>query len=287
MPCYHPLRMSHLAVPVGCGQCIGCRLERSRQWAVRCMHEASLHDENCFITLTYREADLPIGGTLVPEDARKFIKNLRQRIWRKDRLKRLSFFLCGEYGEQLSRPHYHALLFGFDFGDKRFFKRGPDGSNLFTSTLLEELWPYGFASVGALTFESAAYCARYALKKVTGPGAASHYERVDITTGLCFSLVPEFVRMSLRPAIAKRWFQKFHSDVFPSDQVVARGHAMKPPRYYEKLMESTGDPGILDVIKRKRMMGVYLRPGEGSPRRLAVKHEVKQAAVKLFKREPE
>ena len=36
---------------IPCGQCIGCRLEYSRSWAVRCCHESSLHIFNFLLLL--------------------------------------------------------------------------------------------------------------------------------------------------------------------------------------------------------------------------------------------
>jgi hypothetical protein len=93
-----------------CGRCIGCRLERSRQWAVRCVHEASLHEKNCFITLTYSPENLPKDGSLDVSHFQKFMKRFRKRFG-----PGIRFFHCGEYGESLSRPHYHACIFGFDF----------------------------------------------------------------------------------------------------------------------------------------------------------------------------
>jgi hypothetical protein len=149
-----------------CGQCVGCRLERSRQWAVRCMHEAQMHTSNCFITLTYapefiREAkDLSLNY----EHFQLFMKRLRKRFTGKT----IRFYMAGEYGELRDRPHFHACIFGLDFEDKKFLKRTETGSILYTSKILEELWPYGYSSIGDVNFESAAYVARYIMKKVNG-----------------------------------------------------------------------------------------------------------------------
>lgn len=56
-----------------CGGCVGCRLEKSRSWAVRCTHEASLYSSNCFLTLTYSPENLPKYGTLVPKHFTDFL----------------------------------------------------------------------------------------------------------------------------------------------------------------------------------------------------------------------
>lgn len=169
-----------------CGQCIGCRLERSRQWAMRCVHEASLYKDNCFVTLTYDNDHIPEDGSLNTIDFQLFMKKLRKKYGNGIR-----FFQCGEYGEKLRRPHHHALLFNFDFPDKELWTMRND-LPVWRSSTLEKLWHYGISEIGSLTFESAAYVARYILKKVTGTDAVQHYVNED--TGVI--LKPEYVTMS-------------------------------------------------------------------------------------------
>lgn len=155
---------------VPCGQCVGCRLERSRQWAVRCVHESQMHKENCFITLTYAPEHLPADQSLHYRDFQLFMKRLRKRFSGKV----IRFYMCGEYGENFGRPHFHACLFGHNFDDLTLWKV-QNKQKLYRSKTLEELWPFGHSSVGTVTFESAAYVARYIMKKVTGEAAELHY----------------------------------------------------------------------------------------------------------------
>lgn len=166
---------------VPCGQCVGCRLERSRQWAVRCVHESKLHAENCFITLTYdskkappldveNDQKLPSDISLYYRDFQLFMKRLRKRFPEK----KIRFYMCGEYGENFGRPHFHACIFGHNFDDLVHWQTR-NKVPLYRSKTLEELWPYGYSSVGTVTFESAAYVARYIMKKVTGEAAELHY----------------------------------------------------------------------------------------------------------------
>ena len=138
---------------VSCGRCIGCRLEYSRQWSIRCMHEASLHEHNCFITLTYNDKFLPRHGSLDFDHWEKFLKRLR----RKYEDTTIRFFMGPEYGEKSHRPHYHAILFGLDFPDQNLFSVR-NGYRLYTSASLYSVWncprpreSYGFASVGSVT----------------------------------------------------------------------------------------------------------------------------------------
>lgn len=263
-----------------CGQCIGCRLERSRQWAMRCMHEASLHESNSFITLTYDESNLPPGGSLTYRDFQLFMKRLRKVAGK------VTFYVGGEYGEALARPHFHACIFGYDFPDKVYLKKASDGSKLYTSALLSKLWPSGMSCIGAVTFASAAYIARYCVQKVNGDAAKAHYERLT-DDGEIISLQPEFNHMSLKPAIGKRWLDKFQSDVYPRDYVVVNGVKTKPPKYYDTIFQKE-NPGVFsDLVSQRELDMSSLRLDdhlEFWPERMAVKETVQLARSSMLKR---
>lgn len=267
-------------IQIPCGRCIGCRLEYSRQWAIRCLHEAQLHEENCFLTLTYRPEDLPYGGTLIKKHHQDFMKRLRRYVRRK-----LLYYHAGEYGERTRRPHYHTAVFGYDFPDKVFFKER-NGYKLYNSELLERLWKLGQATVGSLTFESAAYVARYATKKVNGDRARQHYEVVEPDTGEVLQLLPEYCTMSLKPAVGLRWYERYKDDVFPDDEVVARFVAMKPPKYYTRIFEHD-QPVQFAKLKEDRQRSARARKHDNTPERLRVREEVKKAQLKFLKREIE
>lgn len=283
MACYHPLRgvvKGRPYVAVKCGQCIGCRLDRSREWAVRCMHEASLYAASAFVTLTYAPEHLPVGGSLMSTEISSFVRRLRRRIAPRT----VRYFACGEYGDENARPHYHALLFGVDFPDKVFLFESEAGEAVYTSAFLSSVWGLGQTSVGSVTFESAAYVARYALKKVNGSKAAKHYEVVDEETGEVFSRLPERVWMSLKPGIGQGWLQRYFDDVYPSDEVIVRGHASPVPRYYDKLA-SIGRPELVNGLKEERVKRGMSRILEQRPSRRAACEKVKQAQVGFLKRE--
>lgn len=262
-----------LKVEVPCGQCIGCRLERSRQWAVRCMHEAQMYKENCFVTLTYRDAPV----SLDKRHFQLFMKRLRKFF----RGERISYFHCGEYGGELGRPHYHALLFGVDFPDRRARYQGSD---LYTSATLDRLWGHGMCMIGEVTFASAAYVARYALKKVTGDKAVDHYAHITEDGEVIFRQ-PEYATMSRRPAIGARWFHAYGEEVVRADSIVANGVESKPPRFYDKLLE------VLDA-KRARATKGKRAAARKTPKaranstreRLAVREEVTKARVNQLRR---
>lgn len=267
------------AVSLPCGQCIGCRLERSRQWAMRCMHEAQLHQNNCFITLTYDDTHLPSDQSLHYRDFQLFIKRLRKRY----PTTKISYYMAGEYGENFGRPHYHACIFGFDFHDKKLWKRTSSGSLIYRSTDLETLWPFGYSSIGDVNFESAAYVARYIMKKQTGKESLKHYQYSDLETGEIIQMTPEFNKMSLKPAIGKNWYEKYKSDVYPHDYVVLRGQKIKPPKYYDQLYKND-NPYEYEIIIGKRENGAKLNHADNTYDRLAVKEKVAQAKLRKLKR---
>lgn len=304
MACYHPIAAYRTAdgsvvfsqlrrydicssIELPCGQCVGCRLERSRQWAMRCLHESSLYERNCFITLTYDEAHLPPDASLDYSHFQNFMKRLRFKF----RGTRIRFYMCGEYGENFGRPHFHACLFNVDFDDKRVISRR-DGVTLYSSQLLSELWPFGFSSIGDVTFESAAYVARYIMKKITGDAAESHYRIVDSDTGEIRYRTPEFNHMSLKPGIGSEWLERYSLDVFPLDYVVIRGVKVKPPKYYDRLIKRALDwyPHFIeadslhdDLIESRVSRGVANR-FDNTDARLAVREQVALARLSLLPR---
>lgn len=255
-------------IALSCGQCIGCRIAQSRRWAIRCTHEASLHTYNSFVTLTYNDDSLPENGSLVKRDVQLFLKRLRRRF----PCLRIRFYCCGEYGEKLSRPHYHIILFGHDFHDKYHWSTR-NGVRLYRSAILESLWTFGYSSVGDVNFESAAYVARYCLKKRNGDIKESHYR----------GLAQEFSTMSRRPGIAREWIEQFKDDVYPHDYVVLlNGVKCKPPRYYDNIYDLTNSEDML-LIKSNRQ-----EYAEGNPDnlydRLSVREKVQKSKLPLLKR---
>lgn len=302
MPCYHPIHAFKAKpedpykikiafkrsnswrgekIDLPCGRCIGCRLERARQWAVRLFHESQMHENNSFITLTYDDEHIPENQSLRLRDFQLFMKRLRK----KKSESRIRFFHCGEYGENFGRPHYHAILFNVAFNDRQLFKTN-NGINVYTSKELSSLWPMGISSVGDVTFESAGYVARYCLKKVTGENAGKHYGNRK----------PEYCTMSRRPGIGYLWWEKYKNEVVPFDRVNIRGVDCKPPRYYDDLLFRI-DPStsMLTKIKREEnkkfvddyYLGKHLLESDSSDRRLLVKEETKIASISMLPRHKE
>ena len=211
---------------IACGVCRDCRLHRAREWAIRCYHEASLHSENCFLTLTFKNDP----GSISKRDLQLFFKRLRKAVSRKVR-----YFACGEYGEKLGRPHYHVCLFGFDFKDKQPWIKSANGHLQYRSPFLEKLWPHGHALIGELTMESAGYTARYCLKKITGDYETDHYTREFLGTEI--NVTPEFQLQSGRPALGHDWIAKYWREVSQGNSVIYKGKECPIPRYYNRYIK--------------------------------------------------
>lgn len=261
-----------MEMKIPCGQCIGCRLEHSRQWAIRSVHEASLYKDNCYLTLTYNEENLPADGSLNKRDIQLFLKNLRESERRKGN-GNIRFFQCGEYGDENDRPHHHAIIFNFDFEDKYYWKK-KNGFKLYRSDYLESLWKHGNSLIGSVTFESCAYVARYITKKVTGEKAKGHYQ----------GKLPEFTTMSRRPGIGAPWVQKYADDIFSAGGIVMRnGIKMKPAKYYDTICERVNDEEARKLLVDRKKF-INLRKEENLPWRLAPREAVQKAkASKLVR----
>jgi hypothetical protein len=321
MPCYSPLKgyknvetggfqfkrtgKAIEKMEVSCGGCIGCRLDRSRMWAMRCVHEASLHEfdqGNSFITLTYDDDHIPSDWSLNHDHWKLFMKRLRKHFPQK-----IKFYMCGEYGNKcqhipsysqltvkhcdqcnVGRPHYHAILFNCSFDD--LLATGQDkGVTYYTSPLLEKLWSLGFVQVGEVNFQSCAYVARYVTKKVTGNLAADWYTWID-DYGELHRIKPEYNSMSRgcrkgETGIAGEWYEKYKTDLWPRDEVPVPGSGVfkKVPRYYESLLEAE-DPETHEYVKKERLKYRKMNGHEYTPERLMAKYKVKKAQVNMLKR---
>lgn len=192
--------------------------------------------------------------------------------------------MCGEYGEKLTRPHFHAGIFGLDFKDRYLFKQSNSGIPVYRSPTLEEIWTHGYSSVGDLNKESAAYMARYIMKKINGELAREHYTRINAETGEVTYLKPEFTRMSLRPGLGGHWYQQWHADVYPHDRVIIDGKKQKPPRYYDQLLKRTNRKEH-DLIKDDRQTEATLKAEDNTPQRLEAKEKIAKAKLSFYKRE--
>lgn len=274
------------AIVIACGRCIGCRLAKAQDWRTRLVHEAKLHRETSFVTLTYDDLSLPSDASVSREAVQLFLKRLRRRLNPDNdpAISGVRYFAVGEYGGQTFRPHYHLLVYGWFPLDARVWRRqhGADG---FRSPLLEDLWPFGHSEIGHVSPRACGYIARYAMKKIGGDPALQHYVRPHPITGQFFRRLPEFALMSRRPGIGSGWYDRFHMDAFPSDYLVIDNKKVPVPRYYKNKLDFVSG---LDLTSKRL---VKARSPEvvvhKTPDRLAVREELAALRVKQLKRDLE
>ncbi|AKI26892.1 replication protein VP4 [Gokushovirinae Bog8989_22] len=256
------------------------------------MHEADSYDYNCFITLTYSPEHLPKYGSLVKRDFQLFIKRLREWIsdapdlFLKSNHSNLRYYMCGEYGESSGRPHYHAILFNLQFVDRKYLK-DCNGIPLYTSDTLSRIWGKGLVSIGSVTFDSAAYVARYILKKAHGEQALLKYQIADYFSGVIpedsqgrpLTLVPEYTTMSRRPGIGKAFYDKYCQIIYRDDSVYFKDSPLPPPRYYDRLYE-LDHPSHFVSLRRQRVRKAIKYSVDNTRDRLSVKLELLKMRIK-------
>lgn len=296
MTCYRPLvafkpldggpvsfseKKNSREVQLSCGQCIGCRIKKREDWAIRCYCESKLYRQNSFLTLTYDDEHLPSDGFLNYEHFQLFMKRLRKRLGK------LRFFMCGEYGENTDRPHYHALLFGFRPDDLVRANSVYSADPVHDSPAIRQIWGKGNISIGEVTYASARYCAVYATKKITGDRAKDHYAWLNYATGEITYREPEFARMSLRPGIGADWLKRFYPDLYLSGaaSVVIDGQRRSIPRYFHQSMQEIA-PLVLEDHQYAMYQEAIKNSENNSAGRLEVREKVMLAKQAKYKEIP-
>lgn len=297
---------TRIAIPIPCKKCVGCRMDKAQEWGVRCVHEAKLWKQNSYVTLTYASEYLPPGMSLSLRDVQLFMKRLR-KARSSTTANPIRFFLAGEYGETNGRPHYHALLFNCGFGDLVLYGTNKRGEKLYTSRELSDLWSVdgqtlGFCTVGAVTFDSAVYCAKYSMKSLSisegsSPEAKEEFERkyvcLDAVTGEVILRRKEFAVMSRKPGIGGGFFDKFGQEIINNDSCIINGREIKPPRYYDERAKQSvvahDDAVVLCrcsvcVNKRGRKRRAVLNKADNTPARLRVKGRLMEIAAEKKER---
>lgn len=320
MPCYRPLKgyratdgritFKRTAMSTGqltqvnCGQCVGCRMAKSKEFAVRCVHEdrtslAKTGFPGSFLTLTYDDEHLPPGGSVSKKEHQTFIQALRDKL-RPDGVQ-IRYFMCGEYGADEyfedpedptvpkfrlgpGRPHYHYIIFGYNFPDKYEWTQYR-GHQYYRSPQLESVWQKGNSIVGHLTPETCAYTTRYVLKKQSGEQSEDHYKRLILETGELYPLQREFALMSLKPGIGKEWFEKYGlTDIYDSgDFVVIDGKKYATPKYYDKLLKDLDERELLSV-RSERAKRAHAHSKDSTDRRLRDREELQRLRLRKLVR---
>lgn len=223
--CLYPIYLKGLTLP--CGNCMECQMQHSLEWAYRCTLESSLYKQNCMLTLTYATENLPENNSVSKRDFQLFMKRLRKFL----SPRKIRFFGCGEYGDLKGRPHYHIIIFGYDFEDKYLFFVDKKENNLYRSPTLEKLWTNGLSSIGEVNFNTAKYCTLYLQKKNFRDGRADPF--VLMSKGLGFA------------AFNPKWLD--------TDKIYLNGKYIKIPRYFLDKMSNSGFKTNVEVLKENRL----------------------------------
>lgn len=257
-----------------CQYCINCRLRRAESNAIRMIHETQFHDQSCFLTLTYSEENLPPSGSLDYTHVTNFLKRLRKKL----NSKNLSYYRVGEYGDNFSRPHYHMVLFGYDFSDPISYNGTLNRKTLtptagdhkyYKSDFATDCWSHGFVDIGDVDYATCMYTAKYVTKKLYGSDAKKYgtklSECASSSKGFTYPKFKKYPKnhplyksvphplagTRTSSAIGKRWIEKYYADVYPHDYVVHNGKKLTPPRYYDEWCE-TNQPSLWEETKSNR-----------------------------------
>jgi len=274
-----PGRESNLQLP--CGKCPDCKLRKAKEWALRCWHESQMHEENCFVTLTYAPEHLPAYECLRHKDFQLFMKRFRKGTGLK-----IKYFMAGEYGDQTHRPHYHVLLFGY-YPPDAVYHRTQDGHRYYKSALLDKYWQKGFTDTTNLSYNNAGYVARYTLKKqLAKEDLQDRYTYLD-----CFGQSKvrpfEYVRMSTGrekwDGIGAAWFRQNAAHVALNDYVLdPNGYKNPVPRYYQQIIKDDS-PTWYEKMLNARVEKAKANP-DNTPERLAARAICTKAKIKQLPR---
>lgn len=301
----NPYTDEQLIIP--CGQCTGCRLEYSRQWADRCYLESKMHEHTYWLTLTYDEDSLKrllkrvvnvstgevvLAPSLEKKDLQGFLKRLREHWARKYNIKGLRFYGCGEYGSINHRPHFHVTIFGLDIPDLDYWYTSPgQGFPTFKSKEVEKIWGKGRVTINRNTWQTSAYTARYMLKKLKGRDAKEKYQQAGIN--------PEFCLCSRNPGIGYPYYQAHKEKIYSIDGIAyakAKGGAStrKPPKYFDKMYKAENPEGFEKAKKARKEIATkqfkYKLVGRttlGKFEYLKIEEAAKEAAIKALARKLE
>lgn len=140
-------RLTGETIPVPCGKCPNCLRRRVSAWSFRLMQEEKFCSSALFITLTYSTAHVPLTPngfmSITKRDPQLFFKRLRKAHPKGTQIR---YYLCGEYGSDTKRPHYHAIIFNAQV------------------SLIQDAWALGSVHYGTVTAASVGYCLKYMCK---------------------------------------------------------------------------------------------------------------------------
>lgn len=186
-----------------------CLRAKAFEWATRVLHEMNYHPLNVFATLTYDDDHLPKDGSISKEEAQRFLKRFRRRLDGRS----IKYYMCGEYGENTYRPHYHLIMFNVGFCD---FKPHP----LVRGFYIHDAWPHGHIFLGSVEAASIRYVSNYVTKK---------RHRPNLKVEKPFQLQSQ--------GIGKQFALDNSDQIIDNLDITINGVHVSIPRYYKKLLD--------------------------------------------------
>lgn len=275
----------------GCGSCLECRVADRRSMASRLHHESRYWKDASFITLTYNNENLPDDGSVYPAHPAEFVLKLRRYLCRRSKCAKgpnkncrglcpkIKTFGCMEYGRnpvtgKIFRPHYHLVIFGFQFDD---LSNPKECSNpwskkkwfTYRSQKCADLWKKGFVEIGKLEPAAAEYVCGYTVKKLKGEDKEKFYGNKRPEGVCCRS-----------QGIGKRFVEQYTDFLLRNGMVSFRKSKIPLPRYYKKLLKKLDEKKYLAAVKNwtkeKDLSSIYRAV---SPLRAKARGKIKKAQV--------
>ena len=329
MPCYDPFRVlkkngeldwtkdprilftGESVFNVPCRVCIGCERAEARDWAVRCYHHSLDHSatwrepkskvrtvipNSCVITLTYSPEHLG-DPALKHKDFQRFMMRLRNFRERKTNIKTpVTHLMCGEYGGESGRKHFHAIIFGHQFDDQYDDPAWIPGTKLHKMSYeLDSLWQQkapghdyatkiGRATVDNFTFEGSSYVAGYVAKKITTAQTGPARWETDPATSIAklVHFAPEYRRQT--PGLANNWLLKNKQanlvELYRQGSIKISELIFPYPTSYDRLLKQYR-PDLHTEVLKQRQIGMEETHAQWTPERCAAAETIALSSLSL------
>lgn len=278
-----------------CGKCIQCLNKRSKSWEIRSIFEKNNYSDNCVLTLTYNDENLPVGADFIQtenglfkmpvdkkgvanyKDVQDFVKRIRKHF---DFKKKIRYICSVEYGSSGTlRPHYHLVLFGFCPNDLKLYKKSTKGTLLYKSELMNKLWKKGFVDVGKCDIQSCRYVSQYCCK-----GLLKRKQCMSLSDKFILDIKNRLSRECLHASLGLGFetFKKVYSSIINAGKIVYGKFTYAIPRYFIKKLEFIDNELFKNVKNKGHTFWLNFVFDEETKRNAIARSEVLLHKLNLF-----